>query len=253
MTAGPAGTPSPTTPTAFRFFYLPLLVAGLNVTACVEMGPPLTPAWQQDANLYHHGVASRPGQTSTTPHLVARVIYAAPSEVQSLMQQQGDPADAQRGLARFGDGTLDVGLQDAATGRWLDAWQCGGALYVAGLPNQAYRIVIKNRTPMPLDLAVSVDGKDAQSGAASTLKRGSLHLAARGTLTLDTAAQKTLLFKEVHDSSVVHDLSLKGHPGLIQVAAYLAADAPAVGPQKLRPSQVGPLSLLPIGAPEQYR
>jgi hypothetical protein len=40
---------------------------------------------------------------------------------------------------------------------------------------------------------------------------------------------------------------------LIQIAVYLAADAPSIGPEKLRSSQIAPLGLFPIGAPEQYR
>jgi len=37
------------------------------------------------------------------------------------------------------------------------------------------------------------------------------------------------------------------------VAAHLANDAPSVGPEKMRATQIVPLGLFPIGAPEQYR
>jgi hypothetical protein len=40
---------------------------------------------------------------------------------------------------------------------------------------------------------------------------------------------------------------------LIQLAVFLAADAPSIGPEKLRASQIAPFGLLPIGRPEQYR
>lgn len=230
-----------------------LAVCALAFLASCNAGRPLTPAWQQDSNLYYQGTAARQAQTSTTPHGVARVIYAQPDHLRRLLEKQGDVADAQHGLARMGDGTLDLGVQDAVTGKWLESYLCGGHLFVAALPHQAYRLVLKNRTPMPLEFSVGVDGRDLETGSAASLHRGSLHVPARGTLTVDHGAHGPLLFRAVQDDMVLYDLGPKGRPGILQVAAYLATDAPSVGPQKMRPSQVLPLSLFPIEAPEQYR
>jgi hypothetical protein len=185
--------------------------------------------------------------------MVARVVYAAPEQVSHMIERQGDVPDTQRGLARMGDGTVDLGVQDAASGKWLESHLCGGILFVAGLPNQAYRIVLKNRTPMPLELSAGVDGKDAQTGRTASLGRGSLRVEPKGTLVLDHAAQGPLLFKKVDGDAVLFDTSPQGRTGLIQLAVFLAADAPSIGPEKLRASQIAPFGLLPIGRPEQYR
>ncbi|GEM_PF-780527 len=230
------------------------LGAGISLlAACAGSVGPLKPAWQQDANLYHHGVPARPSQTATTPHLVARVVYAAPDHLRRLVERQGDVPDTQRGPARMGDGTVELALQDVATGKWLESHLCGGILFVSGLPNQAYRIVLKNRTPMPLQLSVGVDGKDLQTGATAALRRGSLRLEPHGTLTLEQAAHGPLLFKTVSGDAALFDSSAHGRTGLLQIAVFLAADAPSFGPQKLRAGQIAPLGLLPVGAPEQYR
>jgi hypothetical protein len=230
------------------------VMAGLGLLAsCAGSLGPLKPAWQQDPNLYHHGVPARPSQSATTPHLVVRVIYAAPDQIIRLIERQGDVPDTQRGFARMGDGTVDLALQDVATGKWLESHLCGGILFVSGLPNQAYRIVLKNRSPMPLELGVGVDGKNVTTGAAATLKRGGLRLEPRGTLTLDHSTHGPLLFKAVKGDGVLFDSSPQGRSGLIRIAVFLAADAPSAGPEKMRPSQIAPLGLLPVGAPEQYR
>lgn len=223
------------------------------LASCNGAAGSLRPAWQQDANLYHHGEAARAAQTSLTPHLVARVVYAAPDRISRMMERQGDVADAERGLARMGDGTIEVGLQDVATGRWLESYSCGGVLFVSGLPNQAYRIVVKNRTPLPLELAVGVDGKQVMNGESAVWKRGGPRVEGRGTLYLEEMAGSPLLFKPVTSDAALYELGPKGRRGLVQIAVFLASDAPSLPPEKLRAGQVAPLGLLPLAAPEQYR
>ena len=228
--------------------------AGTSLLAsCGSSIAPLRPAWQQDANLYHQGFPARESQTTTTPHMVARVVYAAPEQVARLMERQGDVPDAQRGFARMGDGTVDLAMQDVASGKWIESYLCGGILFVAGLPNQAYRIVLKNRTPQPLELGVGVDGKDAQTGGTASLGRGSLRVEPHGKLVLERAARGPLLFKQVDSDAALFDTSPQGRTGVIQLAVFLAADAPSIGPEKLRASQIAPLGFFPIGRPEQYR
>jgi hypothetical protein len=223
------------------------------LTSCAGGLGGLNPAWQQDPNLYHHGVPARPSQSATTPHVVVRVVYAAPDQLSRLMERQDDVVETQRGFARMGDGTLDLAAQDVATGRWLESHLCGGVLFISGLPNQSYRLVLKNRTPMPLEIGVGVDGKDVETGKTASWRRGSLRINPRGTLALEKAALGALLFKAVSGEGVLFDTSPQGRVGLIQIAVYLAADAPSVGPEKLRASQIAPLGLLPVGTPEQYR
>ena len=185
--------------------------------------------------------------------MVARVVYGAPAQIAGMIERQGDVPDAQSGFARMGDGTVDLAVQDVATGHWIESYLCGGILFVAGLPNQAYRLVLKNRTPMPLELSVGIDGKDAQTGGTASLQRGGLRVAPRGTFALDQAARGPLLFKAVTSDAALFDISPQGRTGVIQLAVFLAADAPSIGPEKLRASQIAPLGLLPIGRPEQYR
>ncbi|WP_409217476.1 hypothetical protein [Prosthecobacter sp.] len=228
------------------------VAAGMGLLAACSVSR-LKPAWQQDPNLYQHGVPARPSQTATTPHLVARVIYAAPDQIVRLVERQGDVPDTQRGFARMGDGTLELALQDVATGKWLESHLCGGILFVAGLPHQAYRIVLKNRTPMPLELGLSVDGKDAQTGAAASLRRGGLRLEPHGTLMLEQASYGPLLFKAVSGDAALFDTRPRGRTGVIQIAVFLAADAPSIGPEKLKANQIAPLGFFPLGAPERYR
>ncbi len=230
------------------------LLAGIGLLAsCSGALAPLRPAWQQDADLYHHGVAGRAAQTSATPHMIARVVYAAPADLGQIIERQGDVAEAQRGPARMGDGTLDLGFQDVATGRWIESHLCGGRLFVAGLPNQAYRIVLKNRTPLPLEIRVGVDGRDLGSGAPASFHRGGPRVEGKGTLVLDHSSQGPLLFKPVRGDAVLFDTTSQGRPGLIRLAVFLASDAPSVGPEKMRPDQIAPLGLFPVGVPEQYR
>jgi hypothetical protein len=223
------------------------------LASCAGGAGGLNPAWQQDPNLYHHGVAARPSQSAATPHLVARVVYAAPDQLTRLMERQDDVVGTQRGFARMGDGTIDLAVQDVATGKWLESHLCGGVLFISGLPNQSYRLVLKNRTPMPLEIGAGVDGRDVETGRTASWRRGRLRIGPRGTLSLEKAAQGPLLFKAVSGAGALFDTSPQGRVGLIQIAVYLAADAPSVGPEKLRASQIAPLGLLPVGAPEQYR
>lgn len=223
------------------------------LASCNGATGPLKPAWQQDSHLQHHGVAARAAQTGQTPHLVARIVYGAPDRVSRMMESQGDVQDAVRGLTRMGDGSIEVGLQDEATGRWLDSHLCGGVLFVSGLPNQAYRIVVRNRTPLPLELAVGVDGKGITDGKPAAWKRGGPRVVALGTLYLEEQAGRPLLFQAVKSDAALYELGPMGGTGLVQIAAFLAADAPSVPSEKLRADQVMPLGLLPMAPPEQYR
>lgn len=229
-------------------------LAGISLlSSCAGSLGPLKPAWQQDPNLYHHGLESRTAQTAQTPHMVARVLYASPDRISRLLDKQGDVPDAQRGFARMGDGTLELAVQDVATGKWIESYLCGGNLFVSGLPNQAYRLVLKNLTPLPLELGVGVDGRDVRTGGRASLRRSGLCIPSRGQITLDQASDGPLLFKAVEDDGAVYETSPQGRTGLIQIAVHLAGDAPSIGPEKLRSSQVAPLGLLPVGVPEQYR
>ena len=229
-------------------------VAGISLLAsCGSTIAPLRPAWQQDPNLFHQGFPARAAQTTKQPHMVARVVYATPEQVNQLVGIQGDVPEIQRGFARMGDGTVDLAVQDVASGRWLESYLCGGILFVAGLPHQAYRIVLKNRTPMPLELGVGVDGKDVRTGGAASLGRGGLRVEPRGTFVLDHAVYGPLVFKAVSGNAALFDASPQGRTGVMQLAVFLARDAPSIGPEKLRASQIAPLGLFPIGRPEQYR
>ena len=245
MTIGNAGTISAWVKTV-------TVAVGMSLLASCSVGR-LKPAWQQDPNLYHHGVPARPSQSATTPHMVARVVYAAPDHLARLIERQGDVPDTQRGFARMGDGTVELALQDVATGKWIESHLCGGILFVSGLPHQAYRIVLKNRTPMPLELGVGVDGKDVRNGAKASLRRGGLRLEPNGVLTLEHTAHAPLLFRAVSGDAMLFDTSSSGRTGLIQIAVFLAADAPSIGPEKLKANQIAPLGFFPLGAPEQYR
>jgi hypothetical protein len=230
-----------------------LIVAVALLTSCAGGLGPLKPAWQQDPHLYHHGLESRVAQNAQTPHMVARILYASPDGISRLLDKQGDVPDAQRGFARMGDGTLELAVQDVASGKWVESYLCGGHLFVSGLPNQAYRLVLKNLTPLPLELGLGVDGRDLQSGGSASFRRGGWRIPARGKITIDHGAGGALMFKALKNDSALHDLSPQGRTGLIQIAVYLASDAPSTVPEKLRGSQVAPLGLLPMGVPEQYR
>ncbi len=228
--------------------------AGIGLLAsCGSNIAPLRSAWQQDPNLFHHGFPAYQAQTTTTPHMVARVVYAAPDQIARMMERQGDVTDAQRGFARMGDGTVDLAVQDVASGKWIESYLCGGILFVAGLPNQAYRIVMKNRTPMPLQVGVGIDGKDAETGGTASLGRGNLRVDKRGALVMDHTPHGPLLFKTIRSDAALFDASPQGCTGVIQLAVFLASDAPSIGPEKLRASQIAPLGFFPIGRPEQYR
>ena len=246
MTSGNAGRTS--------VWIKAVVAAGISLFAsCGSTIAPLRPAWQQDPNLFHQGFPARAAQTTMQPHMVARVVYAAPEQIGQMVEAQGDVPEKQRGFARMGDGTVDLALLDVASGRWLESYLCGGILFVAGSPHQAYRMVLKNRTPMPLELGVGVDGKDVRTGGAASLGRGGLRVEPRGTFVLDHAVYGPLVFKAVSGNAALFDASPQGRTGVMQLAVFLARDAPSIGPEKLRASQIAPLGLFPIGRPEQYR
>jgi hypothetical protein len=133
--------------------------------------------------------------------------------------------------------------------------QCGGALFVQGLPNQAYRIHLQNMTPMPLDLAVGIDGQDIVAGGTAAWKRSSLRLAAKQSLILDRSPKTNapLLFRSVKGDTALFETHPAGTRGLIQIAVWLAKDAPSLPGQTIRPSEYPPLNLLPVDQPPQYR
>jgi len=223
------------------------------LASCGGSIAPLRPAWQQDPNLFHQGFPAYQEQMTKTPHMVARIVYSTPEQIARMMERQGDVPDAQRGFARMGDGTVDLAVQDVASGQWIESYLCGGILFVAGLPQQAYRLVLKNRTPMPLQIGVGIDGKDAETGREASFGRGNLRVEKSGTLVMDHTPRGPLLFKAVNSDAALFDTSPQGRVGVIQLAVFLASDAPSIGPEKLRASQIAPFGLFPIGRPEQYR
>jgi len=226
----------------------------LLVTSC-QYQNSLLPSWQQDTALIYNGQAAAQAQQSTTPHLVARAIYAAPGHLETLVARQDDSPDAVKNLATIGDGTIALGFSDAVTGQFLNVQQCGGALFVQGLPNQAYRIHLQNMTPMPLDLAVGIDGQDIVAGGTAAWKRSSLRLAAKQSLILDRSPKTNapLLFRSVKGDTALFETHPAGTRGLIQIAVWLAKDAPSLPGQTIRPSEYPPLNLLPVDQPPQYR
>lgn len=231
-----------------------LLCPALLLTGCLHHNT-LLPSWQQDTALIYNGQAAAQAQQSTTPHLVARACYAAPGHIEALIARQDDSPDVVKNLALIGDGTLALGFSDAATGKFLDVQQCGGVLFITGLPNQAYRIHLQNLTPMPLDLAVGIDGQDIVAGGTAAWKRSSVRLAAKQSLILDRSpkANAPLLFGTVKGDAALFETHASGTRGLIQIAAWLAKDAPSLPGQKIRPSEYPPLNLLPVDRPHQYR
>lgn len=232
-----------------------LLCLSLLSASC-QYQNTLLPSWQQDTTLIYNGQAAALAQQSTTPHLVARAVYAAPGHIEKLLAKQDDsPAPVQQ-LAVMGDGTFALGFSDSATGKFLDVQECGGMLFVTGLPNQAYRIHIQNLTPMPLDLAIGIDGKDICTGREASWTRSSLRVAAKQSLLIDRPPHgkaSALLFGKVQGDHALFETHPSGTKGLIQVAAWLSRDAPSLPGQTLRPTQYPPLNLLPGDQPVQYR
>ncbi|MBL9185515.1 MAG: hypothetical protein JNN17_25425 [Verrucomicrobiaceae bacterium] len=232
-----------------------LLCLSLFSASC-QYQNTLMPSWQQDTTLIYNGQAAALAQQATTPHLVARAVYAAPGHIEKLLAKQDDsPAPVQQ-LAVMGDGTFALGFSDAATGQFLDVQECGGMLFVTGLHNQAYRIHIQNLTPMPLDLAIGIDGKDICTGREASWSRSSLRVAAKQSLLIDHPPHgkaSALLFGKVQGDQALFETHPSGTKGLIQVAAWLSRDAPSVPGQTLRPTQYPPLNLLPGDQPVQYR
>ena len=232
----------------------PLLLLTIALSCCTNSAT-LLPSWQQDTALIYNGHPAALPQKADTPHLVARACYSAPGHIEKLVARQGDSPEPVRHLAVMGDGTFALGFSDAATGRWLDVQECGGRLFVSGLPNQAYRIHLSNLTPMPLDLAIGIDGRDLGTGKPGTWKRSSLRIEAKKALIFDRdpLTQAPLMFRSIRGDLALFETHPAGTQGLIQIAAWLAADAPSATGQKLRPSQYAPGTLLPIDRPEQYR
>jgi hypothetical protein len=232
------------------------LAAAIGLCSCVSLPSTLLPSWQQDANLIYQGTAAALAQQSSTPHLVARICYAEPEQRERLIQRLGDVPEPVRGLCILGDGTLALGVSDAISGQWVDTVQCGGQLLICGLPHQAYRIHVQNRTPQPLDLALGVDGKDFTTGLQASWTRSTLRVPAKKTLILSRRATPSggeLLFQPVKGDAALFTTTPRGTPGLIQIATWLAADAPSKPSQSLRPGQLPGASLVPLDAPEQYR
>ncbi len=225
------------------------------LTSCAALSGHLRPAWQQDSNLTYQGQPAAEAQHADTPHLVARACYAEPQRISQFITRLNDVPDAVRGLCSMGDGTLALGFSDVTTGRWLDARLCGGQLLVGGQPGQAYSIHLQNKTPLPLDLAIGIDGKDITTGQEANWRRSTLRLEAKQTIILNHSYVPVapFLFRVVQSDYALFDTRPKGSIGLIQVAAWLSRTAPSLPSEKIRRSQFPPLNLLPVESPEQYR
>lgn len=233
-----------------RFFSLaPLFI----LASCSST--ELLPSWQQDTGLIYNEAPSRLAQQSSTPHVVARAVYTSADRMDALLASQDDSAELVKGPVVMGDGTFSLGVQDALSGQWLETRLCGGQLFITGQPGQAYKLHLRNLTPQPLDLAIGIDGKDLMTGKPASWTRSSLRADGKKTLILPAPASdmRAPVFKRVTSDHALHVQGSQGTTGLIQVAAWLAADAPSLPGQKLRAGQVLPLSLYPFETPEQYR
>ena len=161
-----------------------------------------------------------------------------------------DPALMANATAYDPDNTYGVPYMWGTTGIGYNVKKIQEAL---GLPNQAFRIHIQNLTPMPLDLAIGIDGKDICTGREASWSRSSLRVAAKQSLLIDRPPHgkaSALLFGKVNGDHALFETHPSGTKGLIQVAAWLSRDAPSLPGQTLRPTQYPPLNLLPA---EAYR
>lgn len=68
---------------------------------------------------------------------------------------------------------VDVQIKDRTTGRTLQTWRHNGKLFVVGVPDNRYAVIIRNNTYKRVLTVLSVDGVNALSGeTAGTAQRG---------------------------------------------------------------------------------
>lgn len=130
----------------------------------------------------------------------------------------------QRGI-EVGDGIVTFGLKDGDSGRFLDGFESSGRDYVVGEAGQRYVIVVKNHSPMRIEVVVSVDGLDVIDGKpASFGKRGYL-VDGNGTLEIDGFRQSeeavaAFRFGSVRDSYANQKSGEARNVGVIGVALF---------------------------------
>lgn len=188
------------------------------LSSCEMLQPKDNPALKASNSLKQTiGVKKR-------PVLVARACYQVETRIAELAGRLGDLPESREGLVPMGNGSIEMGVQDA-DGRWIETMESGGTLVLAGQPGAGYRLVIRNRSRSPLELRVRVDGRDVLSGKASAWDHVGVELAPGETVFFDrqwmaNGEEKLLTFSAVGGIDAIQDFSADGRTGLIQVGVF---------------------------------
>lgn len=163
--------------------------------------------------------------TPNTPQLIARSFYGPRSITDALILEMQDAALSARRWTRFGNGMVSLRFENDR-GRRLPAVQCGGHLVVTGEPGQAWRLLVKNETDVPIEVLPSVDGIDLETGEVADLRRRGRLLAPRETTLFTSIADAEgravpLAFREISDTSALHRITPTGTLGSVIVCVFL--------------------------------
>ena len=74
---------------------------------------------------------------------------------------------------------VDVQIKDRTTGQTLETWRHNGKLYVVGIPDNRYSVIIRNNTYNRVLTVLSVDGVNALSGETAAASQRGYVLSAR--------------------------------------------------------------------------
>ncbi len=104
------------------------------------------------------------------PAAKSTVFYNDRDGINAMLDYLGGEPKKATGMHAAGD--VRFGLRDGEGG-WLESWELDRKLFAAGERGRRYEVVLKNDSPRPVEVLVSVDGLDALDGERAKFdKRG---------------------------------------------------------------------------------
>ncbi len=162
--------------------------------------------------------------TKKRPFMIVRACYQRSDRLEALATRLGDLPEPTRGLVPMGNGTIEIGFQDAS-GAWIESLESGGSLAVPGEPGADYELVVRNTSRTPIEVRVRVDGRDLLSGKADAWDHVGAEIEPGAKVVFDQGWKSDgtaypLTFAAVKGVEAMRDYSPNGRTGLIQVAVF---------------------------------
>lgn len=196
--------------------------------------------------------------TKKRPVIVARACYQTLDRMDELAARADDVAAPVRKMVSMGNGSLEMGFQNAA-GEWIDGLESGGALLIPGTPAEEFRLLLKNASRSPIEVRVRVGGRDLFSGKVKAWDHAGVEIEPGKTLVLDKGwrsdgTEYPLTFVSVPDTNAPLSFQPNGRIGLIQVGVFALDQEDRMTTAVPEPGwKKEAVPFMPKTAPYQYR